>query len=98
LLQLGALALPGVGPIVAVGVGALFGGLIGGATGRIAGNLLESRIDPSRYKLLTERLQTGHTALVLEILDPAKNLERLRRELAPYRAELVEREADTAVV
>jgi uncharacterized membrane protein len=98
LLQLGALALPGVGPIVAVGVGALFGGLIGGATGRIASNLLESQIDPSRYQMLTERLQTGHTALVLEIQDANRHLERLRRELAPYRAELVEREGAAAAV
>ncbi len=90
-VQLGALALPGVGPIVAIGVGALFGGLIGSATGRIATNLIDTQLNSSEIALLTERLQTGHAALVLQLRDSDKRIDRLRQELAPYQAELVER-------
>ncbi len=41
LVQLGALALPGVGPIIALGAGALVGGLVGRITGRFAANLID---------------------------------------------------------
>ena len=98
LVQLGALALPGVGPIIALGAGALLGGLIGGATGRFASQLRGSDFDDQQIALLTERLQSGHAALVLEMADAATALHRLRNELAPYRAEVVERVPETANV
>jgi uncharacterized membrane protein len=91
LVQLGALALPGVGPIIAIGAGVLVGGLIGGATGRFAANLIDSGFQPAQVELLTERLQTGHVALVVEIRGAKHEIERLRGELIPYSAEVVER-------
>lgn len=90
-VQLGALALPGVGPIIAIGAGVLLGGLVGSATGRFATNLIETHLDTSEVALLTERLQAGHAALVLQLRERDTTLERLRAELAPYQAELVER-------
>lgn len=90
-VQLGALALPGVGPIVAIGAGALLGGLIGRVTGRFATNLIDSSLDADELALLTERLQTGHAALVLELRNPDGKIDLLRKELLPYRAELIER-------
>jgi uncharacterized membrane protein len=90
-VQLGALALPGVGPIIAIGAGALLGGLVGSAAGRFATNLIDTHLDTSEITLLTERLQSGHAALVLQLREGETVLERLRAELQPYHAELVER-------
>jgi uncharacterized membrane protein len=69
----------------------LVGGLIGGATGRFAANLIDSGFQPAQVELLTERLQTGHVALVVEIRGAKHEIERLRGELIPYSAEVVER-------
>lgn len=90
MVQFGALALPGIGAVIAVGAGALVGGLLGRMTGRFAANLLESGYRKEEVETLAARLQTGHPALVLEVLNPAKSLPRIREELTSYRAELVE--------
>jgi uncharacterized membrane protein len=90
LAQLGALALPGVGPIIALGAGALVGGLIGRTAGRFAANYLEFGFDDEQMRALATRLQAGHPALILEIKDGESVLPRLRNDLKPYRAELVE--------
>lgn len=91
LAQLGLLALPGVGIIISLGAGVLVGGLIGGATGRFAANLLDNGFKSSQIEALADRLYSGHPALVLEMLSDPKILDRLRKELTPYRAQLVER-------
>jgi len=91
LAQLGALALPGVGPIIALGAGALVGGLVGGVTGRFAVNLIESGFYPEQVEGLAHKLQAGHPALVLEVDNAREIYERLKQELAPFRAELIER-------
>lgn len=91
MVQLGALALPGVGPILAIGVGALAGGLLGNVTGRFAAKLHESGFEQAHVELLTDRLQMGHPALLLEIRDANKNIAQLRKALASYNAEVVER-------
>jgi uncharacterized membrane protein len=90
IVQLGALALPGVGPIIALGGSALVGGLLGNVTGRFAANLLDFGYKNEQIEALSERLQEGHPALVMEIKEPAQALETLRRELKPFRAELIE--------
>jgi len=91
MVQLGALALPGVGPILAIGVGALAGGLLGNVTGRFAANLHESGFEQAHIELLADRLQMGHPALLLEIQDANKNIAQLRETLGSYNAEVVER-------
>ena len=91
LAQLGALALPGVGPIIALGTGVLVGGLLGRATGRFAANLLDFGYKNDQVEALAHQLEAGHPALVLELHQDIKPaLELLREELKPYRAELVE--------
>lgn len=89
--QLGALALPGVGAIIAVGAAALIGGVLGSVTGRFAANLVDSGFKPDQVNSLSGRLETGHPALILEVRDVQAVLARLRDELHPYRAELVDR-------
>lgn len=90
LVQLGALALPGVGPIIALGAGALVGGLVGRATGRFAANLLDFGFKNEQIEALAQQLEAGHPALVLELKEAAGMLDTLRKALKPYRAELVE--------
>ncbi len=89
--QLGALALPGVGPIIALGAGALVGGLIGGVTGRFAANLVESGFKVEQVDGLAQKLQAGHPALVFEVADARSALPRVKDELQAYNAELIER-------
>lgn len=91
LAQLGALALPGIGAVIALGAGALVGGLVGQMTGRFAANLLDSGFRSEQIDALAQQLQTGHAALVMQVKNPQTALPRLREELKPYRAELVER-------
>jgi len=90
LLQLGALTLPGIGPIIALGTGLVAGGLLGRAVGRVAASLMDSDYKNLQIKTLAAELQAGHPALVLEIEDADAILSRLRDDLEPYRAELVE--------
>ena len=90
MVQLGALALPGVGTLIAIGGGALVGGLLGNVTGRFAATLLDFGFKNEQVEELSTRLEKGHPALVLEIEDGINKLDLLRKELKPYRAELIE--------
>ena len=90
LVQLGALTLPGIGPIIALGTGLVAGGLLGRAVGRVAASLMDFDYKNLQIKTLAAELRAGHPALVLELDDADAVLERLRAELTQYRAELVE--------
>lgn len=90
MLQLGALALPGVGPIIALGAGALVGGLLGNLTGRFAANLLDFGYHNEQIERFSLQLKVGHPALVLEIDDVEAGLPILQATLKPFRAELIE--------
>jgi uncharacterized membrane protein len=90
LAQLGALALTGVGAIIALGAGALVGGLVGRATGRFAANLLDFGYANEQIESLAAQLQAGHPALVLEVKNSQLVLPKLREDLKAFRAELVE--------
>lgn len=94
LAQLGALTLPGVGAIIALGAGVLVGGLVGGATGRVAAALVDVHFHSAQIKALAAQLQAGHPALILEVRQSARALPRLREELKAFRAEWVERWQD----
>lgn len=93
IVQLGALALPGIGPLIAIGAGVLAGGLVGAAAGRFAGHLLDLGFRNEQVEGLADQLEAGHPALVLQVrVQPGVDaLAWLRRELTPFRAELVER-------
>ena len=98
--QLGALAIPGVGALIAVGAAALVGGLLGNVTGRLAANLVDSGFKPDHDHVssLSGRLEAGHPALILEVANAHAILDRLKAELQPYRAELVDQLRAVAVV
>lgn len=90
LVQMGALLLPGVGPIIALGTGLLAGGLVGSVTGRFVANLMDFDYKNYQVRTLAAELQSGHPALVLELENALDVLPMLRKDLQPYRAELVE--------
>jgi uncharacterized membrane protein len=90
LVQLGAFALPGVGPVIALGTGALIGGLIGRQTGRFAATMVDFGFRKEQIKDLALQLQEGHPALILEVQSFTDALNTLRTKLKPFRAELVE--------
>jgi hypothetical protein len=87
--QMGALTLPGIGPVVALGLGALFGGVVGGFTGSVAVKLMQS--PDEQLALLARSLQTGHAALVLEVEEAQDTFARVREELQNFRAEVIDR-------
>ncbi len=91
MVQLGALALPGIGTVIALGAGVLVGGLLGNVTGRFAANLLDFGFRNEQIEALSAQLREGHPALVIETEAAMHDtLERLRIELKPYQAELIE--------
>ncbi len=87
---LGAFLLPGVGPIVAIGTGALIGGLIGGATGGISAGLMDMGIDNELLEHLTEHLSAGKVAMVVELEGDSAMISRLQQDLKPFQAEIVQ--------
>lgn len=96
LAQMGALALPGVGPIIALGTGLLAGGLVGGLTGRLAAQVMDFEYKNYPIKGLALQLQAGHPALVLQVADADAALPLLHAELKPYRVEVLEKFYDAA--
>ncbi|QPC84226.1 DUF1269 domain-containing protein [Phototrophicus methaneseepsis] len=90
MVQLGALLLPGVGPVIAIGAGALVGGLVGSVTGRFAANLLDFGFKTEQIQALSKRLETGRPALVVELSQPESAIDKLRQALQGYNAEIIE--------
>jgi uncharacterized membrane protein len=91
LVQLGALALPGIGPLIALGTGLLAGGLVGGLTGRLAAQVMDFDYKNYHIQSLAGQIKAGHPALVLEVKDADAVMPLLRAELEPYRVEVLER-------
>jgi uncharacterized membrane protein len=88
--QLGALLLPGVGPILAVGAGALVGGLIGGATGGVAAGLIDMGVKDDKLAELAKHLGADKIALVIEAEGPTDLITRLQNDLQAFQPELVQ--------
>lgn len=94
---IGAVAVAGAGWIVITGnvalvlaVGAVIGGIIGGIVGRLIASTVRFGFARPYVNAIADRLQTGHSALMLRVEDAATLLPRLKDELAPYRGEIVE--------
>lgn len=87
--QLGALALPGVGPIIALGAAALVGGFIGRVTGRFAANHVDFGFRIEQIEHLVAQLQAEHPALVLDMKNADEILEQLKEDLRPYKFDVI---------
>jgi uncharacterized membrane protein len=92
--QLGAFLLPGIGPIVAIGAGALIGGLVGGATGGLTAGAIDLGIDNDLLDDLAKHLGENRVAMVLEVEGDSAGLTQLEQQLQQYDAQLVRRTQD----
>jgi uncharacterized membrane protein len=88
--QLGALALPGVGPILALGAGALMGGLVGRVTGQVAASYAEFGFKREHIEELAARLKLDQPALILEVEGAGEIAERLQQEMQFFGASMIE--------
>ena len=87
---LGAFLLPGVGPIIAIGAGAVLGGLVGGATGSISARLMDMGVNNAQLEKLAAHLSAGKIALVAELDgDDSAMMSQLETDLKPFQAEIV---------
>ncbi|HLU11371.1 MAG TPA: hypothetical protein VK003_16980 [Oceanobacillus sp.] len=87
--QLGAFLLPGIGPIVAIGAGALIGGLIGGATGSLTAGAIDLGISNQLLDDLAKQLEEDRVAVVVEIEGTPEGLAQLEGQLKPFDAVMV---------
>ena len=87
--QLGALALPGVGAIIALGTAVLVGALVGRATGRFAANHVDFGFRVEQIEHLVAQLQADRPALVLDMKNADEILQKLKEDLRPYKFEII---------
>jgi hypothetical protein len=75
LVGLGALAIPGVGPVIAAGplLAALTGAGVGAVTGGIVGALVDLGIPDEDAHLYSEGLRRGHVLVIAQIPDADAN-------------------------
>jgi hypothetical protein len=75
LVGLGALAIPGVGPVIAAGplLAALTGAGVGAVTGGIVGALVDLGIPDEDAHLYSEGLRRGHVLVIAQIPDASAN-------------------------
>ncbi len=85
---LGAFLLPGVGPIIAIGAGALLGGLVGGATGGITASLIDLGIKESQIEDLVSHLSAGRVAMVIDAESEDDVVSRLQQDLQSFDVEI----------
>lgn len=86
---LGALLLPGIGPIIAIGAGAVAGGLIGGATGGVTAKVVDHGINNHLLEELARQLADNETAVIMDIEGDQNALHEVETDLAEFQAKLV---------
>ena len=90
MIQLGAFTLPLFGAIFALIAAAMVGALLGSVVGRFVAQWVDSGFPGEVFQALSQRLEEGHPALVIELAQPDVALAKLRQALSGYNAELVE--------
>ncbi len=87
LIGAGVLAIPGVGPVLAAGVGiseiaaTLAGAGIGAASGGLVGALVGAGIPEDKAKVYNQRFEAGHYLLMVDsALDNVRNVESILRD------------------
>ncbi len=86
---LGAFLLPGIGPIIAIGAGALAGGLIGGATGGVTARVIDHGLSNHLLNELARQLAENEIAVVLDLEGSDEMLKQAEISMAEYRGKLV---------
>lgn len=95
MVQLGALAIPGIGAVIAIGAGAVVGAVIGRFTGRFAASLIDNNVRNADIEGLADNLREGQPALVLEVRDMPQTYEMFKRHLLALQAEQVSQWVNT---
>lgn len=88
---LGVFAVPAGNLFTVLAFGAVLGGIIGWITGQLVARVFSFGFAKPYAGDIADKLQSGHTALMLRVEDAAELLPKLKDELKPYRAELVTR-------
>lgn len=86
---LGAFLLPGIGPIIAIGAGALAGGLIGGATGGVTAKMVDHGINNQLLAELARQMADNEIAVVMDIEGTAEQLKEVEADIAEFQGKLV---------
>jgi hypothetical protein len=88
LMGIGALAIPGLGPFVAVGpiMTALSGAAVGATAGGLAGALIGYGLPEYEAKLYAGKLETGHVLIGVHAID-CREAEAAKNALASVQAE-----------
>jgi len=86
---LGAFLLPGIGPILAIGAGAVAGGLIGGATGGATARMIDHGINNHLLEELARQLADNETAVVMDIEGEAEPLKEAEADITALGGKLV---------
>lgn len=86
---LGAFLLPGIGPIVAIGAGALAGGLIGGATGGVTARVVDHGLSNHLLNELARQLAENEIAVVLDLEGSDEMLRQAEISMAEYKGKVV---------
>jgi hypothetical protein len=75
LVGLGALAIPGVGPVIAAGplLAALTGAGVGAVTGGIVGALVDLGVPDEEAHIYSEGLRRGHVLVIAQVPDASTN-------------------------
>jgi uncharacterized membrane protein len=86
---LGAFLLPGVGPIIAIGAGALAGGLIGGTTGGVTARLVDHGLNSHLLGELAHQLADNEIAAVMDVEGGEAQLAEAAADIAAFDGKLV---------
>ncbi|HYO87763.1 MAG TPA: hypothetical protein VER79_03895 [Candidatus Limnocylindrales bacterium] len=86
---LGAFLLPGVGPIIAIGAGALAGGLIGGTTGGVTARVIDHGLNNHLLEELARQLADNQIAAVMDVEGGEEQLQEATADIARFNGRLV---------
>ncbi len=96
IIPFGALALPALGSLIALGTAAVVGGFIGRLAGRFAAQRVKFGFKNEQLHQLIDQLQAGTLALVLDLRHGDTILSRLHDDLRPYHFEVIQTSAFAA--
>ena len=95
LIGLGALAIPGVGPVIAAGplLAALTGAGVGAVTGGLIGAMVDMGIPDEQANIYAEGVRRGHVLVTVQV--PDSSVDMAQRIMERDGAINIHREADT---
>lgn len=91
LIQIGVFAFPTLVALLVLGGGIVLGAWVGRVVGRFAANVFDFGMADDLLETFTQQLQTGRSALVLQLGDDyTSNLAALQEALTPFGVEFID--------